>query len=103
MSRKAGPMKEIGCRMAEIRRIRGAFTLLMVFSLVALAGFTVLMRSSVVLSLGPLRAAVLFAFSLFFALLSYRGADTAMFGAYVIAGFLATLAGGYLDARSTQG
>ena len=81
-------MKEIGGRMAEIRRIRGAFTLLMVLSLVALAGFIVLMRSAVYLSLGPWRAAVLFAFSLFFALLSYRGADTAMFGAYVIAYFV---------------
>ncbi|MGB2982656.1 MAG: hypothetical protein WBC63_02210 [Candidatus Bipolaricaulia bacterium] len=94
-------MKEFGVRRSEIRRIRGAFTLLMILSLVALVGFIVLMRSSVFLSLGPWRASVLFGFSLVFALLSYRGADTAMFGAYVTAYFVANLSQRESTNRST--
>ena len=78
-------------RNSEQRRIRYAFTLLVVVSLVALAGFALLTRSLIFANLGPWRPTVLFAFSLFFAALSYKGADTAMFGAYVMAYFVSTL------------
>ena len=78
-------------RNQEQRRIRYAFTLLVVVSLVALAGFALLTSSSIVANLGPWRPAVLFAFGLFFAVLSYKGADTAMFGAYVMAYFVSSL------------
>ena len=79
-------------RSPEQRRIRYAFTLLVVVSLVALAGFALLTSSSMLANLGPWRPTVLFAFGLFFAALSYKGADTAMFGAYVMAYFVSTLA-----------
>ena len=79
-------------RNPEQRRIRYAFTLLVVVSLVALAGFALLTSSSMLANLGPWRPTVLFAFGLFFAALSYKGADTAMFGAYVMAYFVSTLA-----------
>ncbi len=79
-------------RSLEQRRIRYAFTLLVVVSLVALAGFALLTSSSILVNLGPWRPAVLFAFGLFFAALSYKGADTAMFGAYVMAYFVSSLA-----------
>lgn len=78
-------------RNQEQRRIRYAFALLVVVSLVALAGFALLSSSSIVANLGPWRPAVLFAFGLFFAVLSYKGADTAMFGAYVMAYFVSSL------------
>ena len=78
-------------RNLEQRRIRYAFTLLVVVSLMALAGFALLTSSSILVNLGPWRPAVLFAFGLFFAALSYKGADTAMFGAYVMAYFVSTL------------
>ena len=76
----------------EQRRIRYAFTLFVVVSLVALAGFALLTSSSMLANLGAWRPTVLFAFGLFFAALSYKGADTAMFGAYVMVYFVSTLA-----------
>jgi len=78
-------------RNPEQGRIRYAFTLLVVVSLVALAGFALLTSSSMLASLGTWRPTVLFAFGLFFAALSYKGADTAMFGAYVMAYFISSL------------
>jgi len=73
------------------RRIRDAFTFLVVVSLVALAGFVLLTQSTILANLGPWESTVLFAFSFFFAALSYKGADTAMFGTYVMAYFVAPL------------
>ena len=73
------------------RRIRDAFTFLVVVSSVALAGFVLLTQSTILANLGPWESTVLFAFSFFFAALSYKGADTAMFGAYVMAYFVAPL------------
>jgi len=86
-------------RNPEQRHIRYAFTLLVVVSLVALAGFALLTSSSILVNLGPWKPTVLFAFGLFFAVLSYKGADTAMFGAYVMAYFVSTLSG---NASSAQ-
>ena len=86
-------------RNPEQRRIRNAFTLLVVVSLVALAGFALLTSGSMLANLGPWRPTVLFAFGLFFAALSYKGADTAMFGAYVMAYFVSTLSRSASPAR----
>ncbi|HDL86372.1 MAG TPA: hypothetical protein ENH11_08635 [Candidatus Acetothermia bacterium] len=79
-------------RNREHRRIRNAFTLLVIVSLVALVGFVLLTRRSVLANLGPWKPMVPFAFGLFFAVLSYKGADTAMFGAYVMAFFVSSIA-----------
>jgi len=70
-----------------------------VVSLVALAGFALITSSSMLASLGPWRPTVLFAFGLFFAALSYKGADTAMFGAYVMAYFISNLSRSELPSR----
>lgn len=91
MAKLTEPGRGRRTRNLEQRRIRDAFTFLVVVSLVALAGFILLTRSSILQALGPWKSTILFAFSFFFAALSYKGADTAMFGTYVMAYFIAPL------------
>ena len=78
-------------RSSEYRRIRNAFTLFITFSVAILTLFSFLAGSNAFASLGPWRPTMLFCFALVFAGLSYKGADTAMFGAYVTAYFVSTL------------
>ena len=91
MARSSDLVRGRHIRNHEQRRIRDALTLLAIVTLVALAGFALLTRSAVLANLGPWKATALFAFGLFFAALSYKGADTAMFGAYVMAYFVSSL------------
>ena len=100
MARSSDLVRGRHIRNHEQRRIRDALTLLAIVTLVALAGFALLTRSAVLANLGPWKATALFAFGLFFAALSYKGADTAMFGAYVMAYFVSTLS---RSAPSAQG
>ena len=65
----------------------------------ALAGFALLTSSSILANLGPWRPTVLFAFGFLFAALSYKGADIAMFDAYVMAYFIFNLSRSELPSR----
>jgi hypothetical protein len=62
----------------------------MIFSAVILTVFSLLAGSIVFANLGSWRPSMFFGFALVFAVLSYKGADTAMFGAYVTAYFVSS-------------
>ena len=73
---------------SQDRCIRNAFTLFMIFSAVILTVFSLLAGSTVFANLGSWKPSVVSCLALVFAILSYKGADTAMFGACVTAYFV---------------